>query len=308
LNIFENKIAEYLQIIVLKTFDTTSFSYLFLMGDNFFALFRHGLFYVLDALFLIFGLAAAYKRKAKLFFLLVILIFVAILPHVFHSAGLENFAPHMVLFFPFAIILIAVGIDEMLRLCQKKWYSYVAPAAIVFLYLLFFLNFMNTYFLQFPLQGNFDFPVRLLAKYASLASQNGKPVIIYSPAVPEVFKKYLFYTNSYNKNTIALIKLLYKTNNFNFKNVQFLGCNNTIDPSKMSSLILYDFNCGPLKADYKRVVIARLSDGGPSFNIYNDKICQNFNLKRYPTDLKISDFGIENQSAQQFCQTFITNP
>jgi len=307
-NIFENKITVYLNILLTKTFDTLSPSYLFLLGDNFFTLFRHGLFYVLDAFFLVFGLAAVYKRKAKLFFLSVILIFVAILPHVFHSASLENFAPHIVLFFPFAIILIAVGIDEALHLGKKKWSFYAVLASIFLLYLLSVLYFLNIYFFQFPLQGNFDFPVRLLAKYASLENQNGKPVIIYSPAVPEVFKKYLFYTNSYNKNTVALIKSLYKTNKFNVGNIQFMGCNNTIDPTKTQSLILYDFNCGPLKADYKRVVVARLSDGGPSFNIFNDKICQNFNLKRYPTDLKISDFGIENQSAQQFCQTFITNP
>jgi len=307
-NIFENKITEYLWIILTKTFDTLSPSYLFLLGDSFFALFRHGLFYVLDALFLSFGLAAAYKRKAKLFFLLVTLIFVAILPHVFHSASLENFAPHIVLLFPFAIILIAVGIDEALRLGKKKWSFYAVSASIFLLYLLSILYFLNIYFFQFTLQGNFDFPVRLLAKYASLASQNGEPIIIYSPAVPDVFKKYLFYTNNYNQKTVSAVRLAYKTNKFNFGNIQFMGCNNMIDPTKINALILYDFNCGPLKADYKRVLISRLSDGGPSYNIYNDKICKSFNLKRYPTDLKISDFGIEDQSVQQFCQTFITNP
>lgn len=307
-NVFENKMTEYLRIILTKTFDTLSFSYLFLLGDNFFALFRHGLFYILDALFLVFGLAAAYKRKAKLFFLLASLAFVAILPHVFHSASLENFAPHIVLFFPFAIILIAVGIDETLRLCKNKRLFYGTSVIIILLYSLLVLNFLNIYFFQFTLQGNFDFPTRLLAKYASLANQNGESVIIYSPAVPDVFKKYLFYTNNYNQNTVSLARLAYKTNKFNFENIQFLGCNNTIDPTKSKSLIIYDFNCGALKKSYQRLVIPRLSDGGQSYDIFNDKICTKFNHKAYPANLSISDFGIENQTAQQFCEAFITNP
>jgi len=56
------------------------------------------------------------------------------------------------------------------------------------------------------------------------------------------------------------------------------------------------------------VVIPRLSDGGQSYDIFNDKTCQNFSLKGYPTDLQISDFAIESQTAQKFCETFITNP
>jgi 4-amino-4-deoxy-L-arabinose transferase-like glycosyltransferase len=307
-NIFENKITEYLSIIFAKTFNTTSLSYLFLTGDNFFSLFRHGLFYVLDAVFLVFGLAAAYKRKLKLFFLLVSLVLISILPHVLHSANLANFTPQIGLLFPFAIILIAVGIDETLLLCQKKWAFYGILAFIFSLYLLSVLYFLNIYFFQFPLQGNFDFPVRLLAKYVSLSSQNKQQVIIYSPSAHDIFKKYLFYTNGYNKSTLEKVKAVYKNNEFTFGNIQFLGCNNTIDPTATNAPIIYDFNCGALKKEYKRVVIPRLSDGGQSYDIYNDKVCLRFNLKRYPENLSVDDFAIENQSVQKFCETFITNP
>jgi len=307
-NIFDNKITEYLMMLFLKLFNTTSFSYLFLTGDNFFPLIRHGLFYILDAAFLLFGLAAAYKKSAKIFFLLISLSFIAILPHVFHSERLENFTPHITLLFPFAIILIAIGIDETLNLFKNKWVTYIISALIFLLYTLFFLNFLNIYLFQFPLQGNFDFPVRLLSKYTALASENKQPIIIYSPGVPDTFRKYIFYTNNYNKNTASLIRSAYKTNQFNFGNIQILGCNNTIDPTKTKSTIIYDFNCGALKNNYKRVVIPRLSDGGQSYDIFNDKTCKDFSLKGYPSNLKISDFAIESLSKQQFCETFITNP
>jgi 4-amino-4-deoxy-L-arabinose transferase-like glycosyltransferase len=307
-NIFENKLTEYLRIIFTKTFNTTSFNYLFLTGDSFFSLSRHGLFYILDAVFLFFGLAAAYKRKTRLFFLLVVLSFIAILPHVFHSASLDNFTPHITLLFPFAIILIAVGIDETLCLFKNKLVFYGISTLITVLYILFILNFLNIYFFQWPLQGYFDFHVRLLSKYTVLAGQNKQTVLIYSPSASDIFKKYLFYSNSYNKDTYLTIRSIYKANIFNFANLKFMGCDNTIDPSKTKDVIIYDFNCGALKKTYPRVVIPRLSDGGQSYDIFNDKVCSGYNIKRYPVGLSVDDFAIENQSAQKFCETFITNP
>jgi len=191
-NLFENKFTEYVRILLAKTFNTISFSYLFLTGDSFFSLFRHGLFYVLDSVFLLFGLAAAYKRRAKLFFLLIGLCLIALLPHILHGASLDNFTPHIMLLFPFAIILIAVGIDEVLGLFKNKWTFYGISVLIGLLYLLLVLNFMNIYFFQFPLQGNFDFPVRLLSKYVALSSQDKQPVLIYSTSAHDIFKNIFF--------------------------------------------------------------------------------------------------------------------
>ena len=97
-------------------------------------------------------------------------------------------------------------------------------------------------------------------------------------------------------------------NKFDFENLSFKGCDNTIDPTKTTDLIIYDFNCGALKKDYQHVAIPRLSDGGQSYEIFNDKLCSPYNLKPYPYGLKISDFAIENLSRQKFCETYITNP
>jgi hypothetical protein len=306
-NLFENKMTEYAKILFTKVFNTTSFGYLFLEGDNFFSV-RHGLFYILDAFFLILGLAAVYKRKLAVFFLLTSLAFIAILPQVFYGTSLDNFTPHIVLLFPFLIILIAVGIDEVVGLFKNKPVSCGVSVLIVFLYLGFLLSFLNIYFFQSSLQGKFDFHVRLFSKYVSLAKQENTKIFVYSPMSVDIFKKYIFYTNNYNKNTVSLVRQMYKANKFDFENIQFLGCDNTIDPTATKSLIIYDFNCGALKKDYKRLVIPRLSDGGQSYDIFNDKVCSSFNLKPYPYGLKISDFAIESLPKQKFCETFITNP
>jgi 4-amino-4-deoxy-L-arabinose transferase-like glycosyltransferase len=307
-NILENKYTIFTRIVITKFFNSFSADYLFVSGDRFFSIYRNGLFYILDALLLLLGFAAAYATKRKIFWFLAVMIILATFPQLVYTASVENASYHLTLLFPFLVILIAVGIWEVLQLFSDKRYFYVASAIIISLYLLLLVNFLNIYFFQNTLQGNFDFHVRLLAKYVALATKNNQQVLIYSPSAPDIFKKDLFYTNSYNKNTYLQIRKIYKANKFTFQNLKFMGCNNTIDSSKTNDVIVYDFNCGSLEQNYPRLAISRLSDGGQSYDIFNDKICSKYNLKRYPYNLSISDFSIENQSAQKFCETFITNP
>jgi 4-amino-4-deoxy-L-arabinose transferase-like glycosyltransferase len=307
-NIFENKFTIYSRIVVTKLFKSLASDYLFVYGDNFFSILRHGMFYILDAFFLLMGIAAAYANKRKAFWLLLSLIFVSTIPQIFHTADLGNMVFHLSLMFPFLIILIGVGIWEVLTLFKNKYYFYGSIIITIFFYLFLVMNFLNIYFFQWTLQGYFDFHVRLFSEYVTLAKQNNQKIDIYSPSNSDIFKKYLFYSNSYNKNTFLKIRAIYKANQFNFDNLSFKGCDNTIDPTKTANLIIYDFNCGALKKDYKHVAIPRLSDGGQSYEIFNDKVCSSFNLKPYPYGFTIDDYAIENLSKEHFCETFITNP
>jgi 4-amino-4-deoxy-L-arabinose transferase-like glycosyltransferase len=307
-DVFENKFTMYGRVILTKLFKSFAADYLFVYGDNFFSILRNGMFYVLDAFFLLIGIAGAYAGKRKEFWFLLSIIFISTFPQILHTADLGNMVFHLSLMFPFLIILIAVGIWEIVKIFKNKWYFYASSAIVILLYTFLLLNFLNIYFYQWTLQGYFDFHVRLFSKYVTLAKQNNQQVLIYSPSAPDIFKKYLFYSNSYNKDTYLQIRKIYAANKFTFQNLKFMGCDNTIDPSKTNDVIIYDFNCGALKQSYPRVVIPRLSDGGQSYDIFNDKICSQYNLGRYPTNLSISDFSIESQSAQKFCQTYITNP
>ncbi len=306
--IFENKITIFSRIVLTKLFKSFSFDYLFVYGDNFYSILRHGFFYVLDALFLLIGFAAAYTFKKRVFFLLFSLTLIGALPQLLYSARTDNFSIHLSLTFALIPVFIGVGLWETVNLIKNKVYFYSSLIIIGLLYLFLVFNFLNIYFYQFPLGGYFDFHVRLLSKYASLAEQNGQPVTIYSPSAPDIFKKYLFYSNSYNKDTYLKVRSVYKADKFDFGRLKFRGCDNTIDPTASNGLIIYDFNCGALKKDYKHIAIPRLSDGGQSYEIFNDKVCSGLSLKPYPYGLKIDDFAIENLSPQKFCETFITNP
>lgn len=306
-NVFENKSTAYLRTLSIKFFKSFSPDYLFVSGDSFFSIYRHGLFYALDAIFLLIGFAAVYIQKKKAFTLLLILIFIGVLPQVFYTASLENMTHHIILTFPFLIIFIAAGIWEVLKFFNKKSYFYIISVLLIILYGLSMLNFLNIYFFQNSLQGNFDFHVRIFAKYASLVNKKEQKIFVYSPMSSDIFKKYIFYSNAYNKDTYLQIRSLYKTNSFDFQNIKFLPCDATIDPLATDDLIIYDFNCGKLINESKHLSVSRLSDGGQSYEIFNDKICSTFNLNRYPSNIKIDDFAIEDMQLKRFCQTFITS-
>ncbi len=306
--IFENKFTIFSRIILTKLLKSFSFDYLFVSGDQFYSNLRHGFFYVLDALFLLIGFAASYALRRKAFWLLFSLAVIGVFPQLAYSTRIDNFSIHLSLMFAILPIFIGTGIAETLNLVKNKAYYFGFLATIGFLYLFLVTNFFNIYFYQFPLNGYFDFHVRLLSKYVSLAKEQNKDVIVYSPSAPDVFKKYIFYSNNYNLNTYLDIRKNYKSENFTFQNIKFLGCDNTIIPKNIKDIVIYDFNCGPLKNEYGHVAIPRLSDGGQSYIIFNDNICSGFPIKRYPQGIKVDDFLIESQSARKFCETFITNP
>jgi hypothetical protein len=209
--------------------------------------------------------------------------------------------------FPCVIILIALGIWEVISLFKKKGYFLFSSVIIIILYSYLLFNFLNIYFYQFTLQGYFDFNLRLFSKYLVISKNPNEPVFVYSPNASDIFKKYIFYSNSYNKNNVVKIRTIYKTNKFSIDNIKFLGCDNTIDPAKINAIVVYDVLCGALRNNSHHLSISRLSDGGENFKIFNDKICSSYSLKAYPANIKISDFSIEQQPPKHFCETYVTS-
>lgn len=304
-NILVNKPTVFVGIITEKFVTTLSFDYLFAKGDEFFSNMRHGLFYYLDFVFLILGIGFTFAKYRKLAFFLLGMIAVSIMPHVLHGTRLDNFTPHITLLFPFFIFFIGIGIWETGSLFKAKKYNIMALGIIVILYLISLLNFLNTYFYQFPLGGFFNFPVRQISKYIDLNS--GHKTIVYSPRSYDLFTKYLFYANKLNVNTIQEVSKDIRHKKYVLGNVEFISCNTMLDFSKVKATIIYDFDCGSHPGKVKHKAISRLSDGGQVYEIYNDTVCKKYNLKGYPLGVSINDFSIENLSAKNFCEIFVSS-
>ncbi len=306
IEIFVNKYTVFANIVATKTLKSFSFDYLFVYGDEFFSIWRHGLFYYVDSIFLILGALFLFIKKRNVFFLFLLLALLGVVPQVFHTADVGNFSVHMTMTIPFLIILIGIGIEGLINYFKNKNYKLVLTSLILLVYLFSTLNFANIYFFWHPLQGYFDFPIRIVSSYA-LRSSNNQKVTIYSNSSFDLFKKYLFYSNSYNKNTAKQIANNLNSERYTFGNITFASCNSDLDYENIETPVIADVKCNQETPDLPHLSISRLKDGGESFRIFNDRLCRGVVLNRYPSNLKISDFDIETLTIDKFCQTFITS-
>ena len=306
LNLFDNKFSIYSSVLTKNIVNVFSPSYLFVNADYFFMMGGHGLFYQIDAIFLIAGLASLFLSNKKLFLIFGAVILTGALPQVLYDPnGNGNFTPHIALVIPFFIILIGVGINKTLDTFKNKKYSYLLIIFLVFIYLLSFISFSYFYFLKFPLQeGTFEIQNRILSKYISLY-KNNIPITIFSENPKLTYREFLFYTNAYNKNTVDKINKSLQENKFVFNNISFFSCNNT-SLKDTTTLIISDVYCAKT-FNAKSISIAQLKDSGRRYDIFNDKICSHYNLPNYVNNLKLSDLNIESLSEKKFCETFMVS-
>lgn len=304
LSVFENKMTMYGRLLLENFLHVFSLEYLFLKGDGFFSLERHGLFYVIDLLFIITGAGWLFIKKRLLFIYFLLVILVSTLPQIIHDPKASgNFTPHIALIFPFFLILIALGVYQSFYIFPKRW-RLAAGISLIGMYLFLIANFFHIYFAQLPLRtGLFDYPTRLLSRYAVLAEDSGKDLLIYSPETGIAFKKYLFYTNSLTKEAIEEINQGRKKGIYQLNNVTFLPCNDT-KTSTSSAVIIHDKICGK-STQSGAVGLPQLKDSGSMYLLYGDKLCASYSLRRYVEGLSLKDIAMENMSPQIFCETFM---
>lgn len=300
--LFENKLTNFSRIAISKVINVFSFNYLFLNGDQFISIHKHGLFYYLDLILLMAGGAFMYFKKRKEFLLLGFLIFASILPQVFYKTRIDIFTPHLALFAPLLIIPIAYGASKVLEVKNK-----LIPFFFVILYILSVLNFSHIYFFEFPLIGHFDFATRVLSKYISLAKAEGKGIVIYAKVPEDSFKKYIYYSDNLNKDSIGEIKKAILSKDYSLRGVRFLSCGQIPKSPDVKIISIYQSGiCEVPEGNDPYVKISDMIDNGQIYRIYNDSTCKKYTLKPYASRMNISDFSVEQLSEEKFCQTFTT--
>lgn len=304
LSLFVNKVTVYGQLLVSHFLTTLSAPYLFLTGDSFFGLWKHGLFYVLDVFFLFLGAFALLRKEKSLFFFLGGLIIVGLIPQIAYKSG-NLFTPHITFIFPFVLMLVAYGIVYFVEFFKNVQKMFLVGIMVV--YGLFLGNFLLIYFTQYPIQGDSDLQVRVLSRYVTLAKEQGENVIVYSSRSNDLLRKYVFYASLYTPQTIGVVRHELTANEPEIANVAFRSCDEKRDPSKAKETIATMVSCKNTFQTVPHVIIGQLVDGGAVFKIYNDKVCNDFTLKPYPSGVNFSDFAVEKLSKEQFCKTFITS-
>lgn len=297
-----NKPIVYLRALTQNFFSSFSADFLVMTGDGFFRLYNHGVIYYLDLVFILIAFIFNKKRREGFFLLSILLI--ATIPEVFfNSIEVSPNYSHSVLIFPVLIIFISVGIVSLIDNILNSLLKRIIVIGLIIGYFISFAIFIQAYFFQYPLHGKDDFATRLLSKYVSFALIEKKPVIVMSTVSVEHFKKYLFYTNSLNKNTIQQVKTAFKSGNIQLGKILFTSC--SIKPYiPKGVIVIEDKICG--NGDFtSHTSIPLISDGGEAYKIYNDSICAQYNLKPYPTGLTLSKLNVESLSKSDFCENFI---
>jgi len=298
-----NKYTVFAQFLITKFIRTFSTENLFLYGDRFVGIFNHGLFYYADALFLLMGsLVLFVKRRKELIFLLALTATGTVTQLL--SSGQDNAAHHSVMIFPFLMMVIGSGIWYLLEIVRKNNYLFrLATAIIIFTYVALLASFLNIYFFQHSLYGKLELNKRIVAKYISLANEEGVVHVLGNDS-SDVFRKYLLYSNILDKSNISTIGDNYKKGIYEHGNVRFTSCSPDSDYEQSTDLFIVDSICETIEQDH--ISIARLDDGGEFYKIYNDKICSSYSLNRYPQNIKLGDYAIEELSQKKFCETYVT--
>ncbi len=299
---FVNKYTVVGYIVVAKLFKSLSPSFLFAEGDGFFSFYRHGFFYMIDALFVAIGVIALFIASRRKALFIGALVLVSIVPHLLHSANTNDFSAHLTLLFLFLPIFIGYGIYASLMVIRPGL-RYATALIIVVLYMLSLGNFLQMYLFSHSVSGQFDFPIRLSSRYISM-QEPGRQVYIYTPRTVDMFKKYLFYANIIDRERMPEIRRVLKSDQMKLGPVSFLGCDNKATIPK-DVTVLVDRECGPLLVQDDFLKITRWKDGGEDFLIYNDVSCRGFILAPYAQGWTMSSLTVEQLDTKEFCMTFI---
>lgn len=300
-----NKYTMYVRSIINSFFITFSSDFLLSFGDGFFRLYDHGVLYYADIIFLVAAVGFFAKTNNRLGMFLLGFIIISTIPQIFHvDSGSGTNYSHSSLVFPLLMLVGGMGAAEIYHITPKRLLPIVGSLFIL-VYVFSVGFFMQAYFYQYALQGRDEFSMRELSKYITIASPKEKNILVLSSVGATHFKKYLFYANTLNKNTISDVKHAFTTGKLQVGNVRFTSCEPTIAIPK-DTLVIEDAICSGISSA-SHDDISLIVDGGVAYKIYQDPICSSYALKPYPFGLILSDLAVENMSPKKFCETFITH-
>lgn len=311
--IVSNKLTIYTRTLIEKYFKVFSTDFLFLYGEGrgTFSLWFHGYFYYIDALFMLIGLIYLFNRYKKETILLLLLISIAPIATIASSSGTGFAALRSSLIFPLLSILVGGGVIGSLTIFKQQIFRIISFTLISAIYIVSLCNFANIYFLRNPIYNSdsYNLSARILSKYLTEAKILNVPIIVLSESPTGQFNNYLFFTNSFTKDSMAEIRTIYRQPSFMFHSITYTNCKNMEKIPENATIIFESGNtCIPSSGQLlSNRVIASLSDGGAIYKIYNDRLCEKYTLKRYPSQISLSDLNIEALDRKKFCETYITD-
>lgn len=276
-----------------------------------------GFYYLIDLLFLFFGLIAIFKNFNNALFIILIVI-ISVLPSAFKTSEANLYSVRAGLAYPLISGIIGWGCYYFFNKISIVRRKYIFKSFLVMttgLYLLFLAYFLILYWHKLPRiqAGHWFFHERLLTNYITrLQSKSDKKIIVLTTRPDGIFNSFVFYSGIYNsKDVVIKINSHYLSQNFEYNGAEFTSDCQKITKSDLDNSIILIDQINPIKCrlDQKNTPkIANPRDAGGIFNIINESLCSNYPKNRYPNPRSIYDFKVENLSNEAFCKMWITNP
>lgn len=305
---FNNKPVLFSRLFLEKYLNTFSTDFLFLHGggNQYFSLWRQGVFYYLDFPLMILGLIFLLKKKNP-WLLLVGLIALAPLPAALSLKGGE-YATRAIMIFPFLIILVAAGMIWLKEKVFGQKHGWVLMLGFFSLYLWQIANFGHLYFLRNPIYNSegMAFSSRVLAHYLNLSRQEKTNVFVLSDNPLGSLKSFLFYTGEFGGHKPSLLLAKSESGDYVFENLVFSNNKESVSYQKGVVILDKDFDFFINNKNRPHLSISQLSDGGERFLIINDVLCSRVVLNSFPSQIRFSDFRVEKVNQNRFCEKFIS--
>lgn len=317
--VFANKFTQIGLFIIKNYAGAFSPELLFIQSEptvSGFAVWSHGVFYIVDIVLLALGFFVLMKNKKTQLQGLILLLMPIIfsLPSIINTLS-EWYLLRQMLAYTSMMIVMAWGGWYLLQFNKLKWLLFSV-------YLISISNFVYQYYFRYPVYSADAQEVqeRIISKYISLVKKDNSEQLIsvYTPEPERYFASYLLYSNKLNQQTKDDIADSYKTGNYQLDGVTFVsGC---VDLNQDEVIIgdILSLPCDVLgsdaeaKAKEDRILSNKLSipavlDSGETFRIYNDQICSKYQLPTFFSVSNLEKFQVENMTAQNFCQSWIAD-
>ncbi|MDD4785281.1 MAG: hypothetical protein PHH12_02390 [Candidatus Shapirobacteria bacterium] len=300
--IFINKITVSSKIFFQKYLTAFSPEILFFYGDNraTYRFGQHGLFFIVDFIFILIGLINLYKKypnKAKFLILLVL-----ISPLTTAISTVEtSVINRSFLLLPILIIFSSFGIFTVHKFISTKTNRFISFFILFSILLFSFGKFLVFYFFQFPIGGqeNNFFSQHVIASYINRNKDN--KIIVVDPQNRALFLEAVFYSS---KNQKDILRDFVEKQEYVMENVIFTNeCPKEIENNKTYIMNRSMFDCISKKENLKSISEEKF--GGPLYFIVNDSLCSDFDSVKWLRFHMVKDYLLEDLDDSNFCKTWI---
>ncbi len=288
-------------------------------GSASFAVWFHGNLYLVEAAFVGIGLIALVKQK-KYSTLLIIFaaVIVAPLPAVLSEDISLTFRSAMVI--PVLLLLVGIGVSYCIEQNSK-----LLTGAVLLAYTTSIGFFAFLYFVRYPVVAaeRIFFTDKIVSSYVNRVPRE-QIVVVYTKEPEFTFKTHVYYSNLFTKETAPDIQAAFANQEYSINNLTVTDdCfdMNTLQEKNTVSILDSDaYICVDGESKSKdalastqsavlkdSITFAAVKDSGEVYEVFNDRVCSDYNLNTYIHITKLEQFNPAIMNDKAFCETWLTD-